>query len=157
MSRRTSATPSLDRPAGSNPMPDNAECSIFWAAISACRSWVEPFARDTAGPAPGRRPHPECPRQTVPPGHRDSFATGQTKNVDAPRRRVSSTGFDGDHQAWRNIDGGTEEVPGGTAGAVDPDDVGRPAGAGVASSACRRIGEQLGINPETLRGWVTQA
>ncbi len=24
-------------------------------------------------------------------------------------------------------------------------------------SACARIGEQLGINPETLRGWVTQA
>ena len=24
-------------------------------------------------------------------------------------------------------------------------------------SACVRIGEQLGINPETLRGWVTQA
>src|SRR4029078_12115868 len=23
--------------------------------------------------------------------------------------------------------------------------------------ACRRIGEQLGINAETLRGWVTQA
>jgi transposase len=23
--------------------------------------------------------------------------------------------------------------------------------------ACRRISEQLGINPETLRGWVTQA
>ena len=23
--------------------------------------------------------------------------------------------------------------------------------------ACRRIGEQLGINPETLRGWVTSA
>ena len=23
--------------------------------------------------------------------------------------------------------------------------------------ACRRIGEQLGINPETLRGWVIQA
>jgi len=23
--------------------------------------------------------------------------------------------------------------------------------------ACRRIGEQLGINPETLRGWVTRA
>jgi transposase len=23
--------------------------------------------------------------------------------------------------------------------------------------ACRRIGEQLGINPETLRGWVSQA
>jgi transposase len=23
-------------------------------------------------------------------------------------------------------------------------------------AACRRIGEQLGINPETLRGWVTQ-
>ena len=25
------------------------------------------------------------------------------------------------------------------------------------SNACRRIGEQLGINPETLRGWVMQA
>lgn len=25
------------------------------------------------------------------------------------------------------------------------------------SGACKRIGEQLGINPETLRGWVTQA
>jgi transposase len=24
-------------------------------------------------------------------------------------------------------------------------------------NVCRRIGEQLGINPETLRGWVTQA
>ena len=24
-------------------------------------------------------------------------------------------------------------------------------------SACKRIGEQLGINPETLRGWVIQA
>jgi transposase len=24
-------------------------------------------------------------------------------------------------------------------------------------SACKRIGEQLGINAETLRGWVTQA
>ena len=24
-------------------------------------------------------------------------------------------------------------------------------------SVCRRIGEQLRINPETLRGWVTQA
>lgn len=24
------------------------------------------------------------------------------------------------------------------------------------SGACARIGEQLGINPETLRGWVTQ-
>ena len=23
--------------------------------------------------------------------------------------------------------------------------------------ACQRIGQQLGINPETLRGWVTQA
>ncbi len=24
-------------------------------------------------------------------------------------------------------------------------------------NVCRRIGDQLGINPETLRGWVTQA
>ena len=24
------------------------------------------------------------------------------------------------------------------------------------ANACRRIGEQLGINPDTLRGWVTQ-
>jgi transposase len=28
---------------------------------------------------------------------------------------------------------------------------------GRAKGACRRIGNQLGINPETLRGWVTQA
>ena len=28
---------------------------------------------------------------------------------------------------------------------------------GSASGACRRIGEQLGINPETLRGWVQRA
>ena len=45
VTRRTSATPSLDRPAGSNPMPDDAEWSIFWGAMSACRSWVEPFSR----------------------------------------------------------------------------------------------------------------
>ena len=25
------------------------------------------------------------------------------------------------------------------------------------SGACKRIGEQLGINPDTLRGWVNQA
>jgi transposase len=25
------------------------------------------------------------------------------------------------------------------------------------SGAVRRVGEQLGVNPETLRGWVTQA
>jgi transposase-like protein len=25
------------------------------------------------------------------------------------------------------------------------------------TGACRRIGQQLGINPETLRGWVNQA
>ena len=25
------------------------------------------------------------------------------------------------------------------------------------TGACRRIGLQLGLNPETLRGWVTQA
>lgn len=30
-----------------------------------------------------------------------------------------------------------------------------PANAG--SNICRRIGEQLGISPETLRGWVKQA
>ena len=29
--------------------------------------------------------------------------------------------------------------------------------AGSVSAVCRRIGEQLGINPETLRGWVQQA
>ena len=29
--------------------------------------------------------------------------------------------------------------------------------AGSVSAACRRIGEQLGINPDTLRGWVKQA
>jgi transposase len=29
--------------------------------------------------------------------------------------------------------------------------------AGSISKACRRIGEQLGINSDTLRGWVKQA
>ncbi len=28
--------------------------------------------------------------------------------------------------------------------------------AGSVSKACRRIGQQLGINPDTLRGWVKQ-
>ncbi|MFI8588961.1 transposase [Pseudonocardia alni] len=28
---------------------------------------------------------------------------------------------------------------------------------GSAKGACRRVGDQLGINPETLRGWVNQA
>jgi transposase len=28
---------------------------------------------------------------------------------------------------------------------------------GSAKGACARIGNQLGINPETLRGWVAQA
>lgn len=27
----------------------------------------------------------------------------------------------------------------------------------TAPGACRRIGEQLGVNPETLRGWVQRA
>ena len=27
---------------------------------------------------------------------------------------------------------------------------------GLMSAACSRIGEQLGINPDTLRGWVKQ-
>jgi transposase len=90
------------------------------------------------------------------------LTSASTSVPEAPQRfpqgiAVSSAGFDGDHQAWRNIDGGTEEVPGGTAGAVDPDDVGRPAGPRLASQRVRRIGERLGINPETLRGWVTQA
>ncbi len=29
--------------------------------------------------------------------------------------------------------------------------------AGSASGACRRVGEELGINCDTLRGWVKQA
>jgi len=28
---------------------------------------------------------------------------------------------------------------------------------GSAAGACRRIGDQLGIDPETLRGWVQRA
>jgi transposase len=37
---------------------------------------------------------------------------------------------------------------------ADPD--GGPDG-GSAKGACRRVGDQLGINPETLRGWVARA
>ena len=29
--------------------------------------------------------------------------------------------------------------------------------AGSVTGACRRVGEQLGINADTLRGWVKQA
>jgi transposase len=29
--------------------------------------------------------------------------------------------------------------------------------AGSVSGACRRVGEELGINPDTLRGWVKRA
>ena len=54
--------------------------------------------------------------------------------------------------------GSTTEVPRGASGAGDRswpvdarrDPVSRP-------GACGRIGEQLGINAETLRGWVVQA
>ena len=54
--------------------------------------------------------------------------------------------------------GGTEEVPRGAAGAGDPDG-GRCCGVTrrPRSGRCKRVGEQLGINPETLRNWVTQA
>jgi len=34
------------------------------------------------------------------------------------------------HQAWRNSDGGTAEVPGGATRTLDPDDVGSPSGPG---------------------------
>ena len=32
-----------------------------------------------------------------------------------------------------------------------------PRSAGSVSGACRRVGEELGINPDTLRGWVKRA
>ncbi|WP_369410067.1 transposase [Kribbella steppae] len=53
--------------------------------------------------------------------------------------------------------GGTEEIPGRASGA------GNPAGGRFARDlatkvgAVRRVGEQLGIHPETLRTWVAQA
>jgi transposase len=53
--------------------------------------------------------------------------------------------------------GGTAEVPEGDSRASDPARVGRSEGPASRPGAVRRIGEQLGINPETLRGWVTQA
>src|SRR5664280_2758728 len=81
--------------------------------------------------APSGRGMPgTAPQDTTPVAARLATCRG---NTFGPAIRLSSTGFDGDHQAWRNIDGGTEEVPGGTAGAVDPDDGGSPSGPGVAS------------------------
>jgi transposase len=70
---------------------------------------------------------------------------------------VSSTGFDGGNQAWRTAMVAPRKYPQELRErsirlALDArkDPASRP-------GACRRIGEQLGINPETLRGWVTQA
>src|SRR5664280_1924834 len=88
-------------------------------------------------PKPGAASHAHASTRSCLPRHR-SLQKSHTQLRSPPPsapvfKSMLSTGFDGDYQAWRNIDGGTEEVPGGTAGAVDPDDVGRPAGPGVAS------------------------
>jgi transposase len=74
--------------------------------------------------------------------------------------RLSRTGFDGDHQANREQD--RMSAP-----RKYPDELRqravrlvRDAGAEPGTSrkeACRRVGQQLGISPETLRGWVNRA
>ena len=53
--------------------------------------------------------------------------------------------------------GGTEEVPRRAAGAGHPDGGGARRDPATRPGALARIGKQLGINPETLRNWVTQA
>ncbi len=71
---------------------------------------------------------------------------------------LSSTGFDGGHQA---TEVGAWQHQGSIRRSFGSERSGwrwtrvriRPRGRG----ACTRIGEQLGINPETLRGWVSQA
>jgi len=73
---------------------------------------------------------------------------------------LSRTGFDGDHQANREQD--RMSAP-----RKFPDELRqravrlvRDAGAEPGTSrkeACRRVGQQLGISPETLRGWVNRA
>ena len=73
---------------------------------------------------------------------------------------MSRTGFDGDHQANREQD--RMSAP-----RKYPDELRqravrlvRDAGAEPGTSrkeACRRVGQQLGISPETLRGWVNRA
>ncbi len=54
-------------------------------------------------------------------------------------------------------DGSTTEVPGGASGASDQVDIGSAQGLRQSSERARADREQLGINAETLRGWVTQA
>ncbi len=57
----------------------------------------------------------------------------------------------------RNEYGSTTEVSGRASGPRDPVDDGRRKDPASRFGACSRIGEQLGVNAETLRGWVSQA
>ena len=56
----------------------------------------------------------------------------------------------------RTKHGGTTHVPGRAAGAGDSDDVETRKDPASRSGRARLLGEQLGINPQTLRAWVTQ-
>lgn len=53
--------------------------------------------------------------------------------------------------------GSTEEVPRGASGRAIRMAVDLRRDPATRSGALRRVGEQLGINPETLRNWVGQA
>jgi transposase len=53
--------------------------------------------------------------------------------------------------------GSTEEVTRGASGAGDPDGVDLRRDPATRTGALRRVGEQLGTDPETLRNWVGQA
>jgi transposase/transposase-like protein len=107
---------------------------------------------------PRDKPQVERPMPYV----RDSFWRGREFGSLAEMRTaaLSRTGFDGDHQANREQD--RMSAP-----RKFPDELRqrairlvRDAGAEPGTSrkeACRRVGQQLGISPETLRGWVNRA
>jgi transposase len=73
---------------------------------------------------------------------------------------LNRPGIDGGFQPPKDgSHGGTEEVPGRAAGAGDPLRArsGRRGEKLSVNAACRRVGEQLGIVPDSLRNWVQQA
>lgn len=70
---------------------------------------------------------------------------------------LSSTGLMETIKPGRHEHGGAATIPGEALGKDGPAGTVRTAGSVRTVGGATRIGEQLGINPETLWGWVAQA